>query len=210
MLDTEIIVKLIISVFIGAIIGGEREYRNKSAGLRTIVLICLGSTIFTILSTKLGDVSGASRIAANIVTGIGFLGAGAIMREGLNISGLTTASTIWVAAALGMAVGMGEFLLAFYSMLLAFIVLTVFSYVEGIFLHLSKTIELRLSLDFSDNKIDDIENQMSKLKLKFKRIKEFRKENEALYQYDVAGKEKELQRLVTFLNSARYVKGFDY
>ena len=112
----DILLKLLVSLLIGAIIGGEREYRNKSAGLRTIILICLGSTLFTILSAKIGDETGASRVAANIVTGIGFLGAGAIMRSGLTISGLTTASTIWVAAALGMAVGAGEFGIAFYSM----------------------------------------------------------------------------------------------
>jgi uncharacterized membrane protein YhiD involved in acid resistance len=90
----ETITKLIISIVIGVIIGGEREYRNKSAGLRTIILICLGSTIFTMLSDHLGDATGASRIAANVVTGIGFLGAGAIMREGLTISGMTTANSL--------------------------------------------------------------------------------------------------------------------
>lgn len=207
----EILTKLIISIVIGVFIGGEREYRNKSAGLRTIILICLGSTIFTILSAKIGDTTGASRVAANIVTGIGFLGAGAIMREGLTVSGLTTASTIWVAAALGMAVGAGEYALAFYCMILTFIVLSLFGYLQQyLFRVLKKTIELHLTLESSDKSVEFIENQMQHLKLKFYRKKEFRKNDKALFQYDVIGKEDQLTRLVSFLNESGQVKSFAY
>lgn len=207
----EILTKLIISIVIGIIIGGEREYRNKSAGLRTIILICLGSTLFTMLSSVIGDETGASRVAANIVTGIGFLGAGAIMREGLTISGLTTASTIWVAAALGMAVGAGEYALAFYSMGLTFVVLTAFGYLQQFFFRvLNRTIELHLTLDYSNNRIELIEDQMRTLALKYNRRKEFRKDNRALYQYDVVGKEKNLNSLMSFLNRCEVVKSFNY
>lgn len=207
----EILTKLIISIVIGIIIGGEREYRNKSAGLRTIILICLGSTLFTILSAKIGDDTGASRVAANIVTGIGFLGAGAIMREGLTISGLTTASTIWVAAALGMAVGAGEYGLAFYCMALTFIVLTAFGYLQQFFFTvLNRTIELHLTLEHTHNRIELIEDQMKALELKYYRRKEFRKDNRSLYQYDVIGKDKKLNELVSFLNRCELVKSFNY
>lgn len=207
----EILTKLIISIVIGIIIGGEREYRNKSAGLRTIILICLGSTLFTILSAKIGDNTGASRVAANIVTGIGFLGAGAIMREGLTISGLTTASTIWVAAALGMAVGAGEYALAFYSMALTFIVLTAFGYLQQFFFRvLNRTVELHLTLEYSNNRIELIEDQMKTLSLKYFRKKEFRKDNRALYQYDVVGNGKDLASLMSFLSRSELVKSFNY
>jgi putative Mg2+ transporter-C (MgtC) family protein len=207
----DVLTKLIISLVIGLIIGAEREYRNKSAGLRTIMLICLGATLFTILSDRIGDSTGASRVAANIVTGIGFLGAGAIMREGITISGLTTASTIWVAAALGMAVGAGEYILAFISMVLTFIVLSTFGLIQQLlFRILNKTIELRLTLDSSDNRIGEIEEHMKSLKLKFYRRKEFRKDNEVLYQYDVTGKEMTLNTFVSFLNHHQLVKSFDY
>jgi putative Mg2+ transporter-C (MgtC) family protein len=207
----EIITKLVISIVIGVIIGGEREYRNKSAGLRTIILICLGSTLFTILSVGIGDATGASRVAANIVTGIGFLGAGAIMREGLTISGLTTASTIWVAAALGMAVGAGEYALALYAMFFAFIVLSFFGYFQDVlFSILKKTIELRLTLSADDNRIGVIEEEMKRLRLTYYRRKEFKKETEALYQYDVIGKESRLGELITFLNKCTAVKNFEY
>jgi putative Mg2+ transporter-C (MgtC) family protein len=207
----ETITKLIISIVIGVIIGGEREYRNKSAGLRTIILICLGSTIFTMLSDHLGDATGASRIAANVVTGIGFLGAGAIMREGLTISGMTTASTIWVAAALGIAVGSGEYLLAFSAMALVFIVLTLFGYLQKVFFQvLSKTVELRVVFDAANNKVDLIEAQMNLLHLRFSKKKEYRLESDSYYHYDVIGKENDVARLASFLNMNADVKSFEY
>jgi putative Mg2+ transporter-C (MgtC) family protein len=207
----ETLTKLIISIVIGVIIGGEREYRNKSAGLRTIVLICLGSTIFTIVSDHLGNATGASRIAANVVTGIGFLGAGAIMREGLTISGLTTASTIWVAAALGIAVGAGEYLLAFSAMALVFLVLTLFVYLQRVFFNaLSRTIELRIIFDAGNNKVELIEAQMKLFHLRFIKKKEYRIQNDSYYYFDVIGKDDNLSRLATFLNQNAYVKSFEY
>lgn len=98
---TEDIIKLLISAGTGAIIGLEREYHSKSAGLRTMILICLGSTLFTIISIKLG--SDPARIAANIVTGIGFVGGGIIFRDNSNgrITGITTAAAAWVTAGYG-------------------------------------------------------------------------------------------------------------
>lgn len=105
--------KLLISIALGSVVGIEREISEKPAGLKTNVLICLGSTIFTLLSLKFtGPAIDPARIAAQIVTGIGFLGAGAIMREGEQVTGLTTAATIWVVAAIGMGVGMGYHTLA--------------------------------------------------------------------------------------------------
>ena len=85
--------KLFIALLIGAIIGAEREYRTKSAGFRTVILITVGSCLFTMISNLM---SNDARVASNIVTGIGFLGAGAIFKEGANIKGLTTATTIWI------------------------------------------------------------------------------------------------------------------
>ena len=207
----ETLTKLIISIVIGLIIGGEREYRNKSAGLRTIILICLGSTIFTMLSDHLGDETGASRIAANVVTGIGFLGAGAIMREGFTVSGLTTASTIWVAAALGIAVGAGEYLLAFSAVALVFLVLTLFVYLQKVFFQaLRKTIELRIVFESKNNKVELIEAQMKLFHLRFTKKKEYRIQDDSIYYFDVIGKEQTLSRLATFLNQNNYVKSFEY
>lgn len=105
---TDNLVKLGMAVLVGGLIGAEREYQDKAAGFRTIILITVGSTLFTILSLTLDPGNTQTRIAANIVTGIGFLGAGAIIREHGKIGGLTTAATIWLSAALGMGIGAGE------------------------------------------------------------------------------------------------------
>ncbi|HSH66426.1 MAG TPA: MgtC/SapB family protein [Bacteroidia bacterium] len=95
-------IQLLIAILIGGIIGIEREYSNKSAGFRTMILICVGATLFTILSEKISTTND-DRIAANIITGIGFIGAGVVFKEGFTVTGLTTAASIWVTAALGSA-----------------------------------------------------------------------------------------------------------
>ena len=102
------IIKLGIAVLVGGAIGLEREVQYKAAGFRTIILITLGSTLFTLFSIALEPDVSPSRVASNIVTGIGFLGAGTILREGGRIGGLTTAATIWLAAALGMGIAVGQ------------------------------------------------------------------------------------------------------
>lgn len=107
------IYKAFISVIAGLILGFEREMKDKSAGLKTITVICLGSTLFAILSYKVSGNGDPTRIASYIVSGIGFLGAGVIYKEGFSVYGLTTAGIIWIAAAVGMAIGFGEIYLAF-------------------------------------------------------------------------------------------------
>ena len=116
--DAELVRRLLTAALLGAILGFEREMRQKSAGLRTNILIAVGSALFTLMSYELaGDAPGADpgRLAAQIVTGIGFLGAGAIMRTDSGIYGLTTAATVWVNAAVGVAAGGGEYHLAFIA-----------------------------------------------------------------------------------------------
>jgi putative Mg2+ transporter-C (MgtC) family protein len=110
---TEALLRLALAAGLGGAIGLEREFRHKPAGLRTNMLIALGSALFSILSVELGGGAGSpDRIAAQVVTGIGFLGAGAILRSGENVHGLTTAATIWVNAAIGMAAGLGSYTVA--------------------------------------------------------------------------------------------------
>jgi putative Mg2+ transporter-C (MgtC) family protein len=105
--------KALLAVAAGIILGLERELKDKAAGLKTITVICLGSALFTILSYKVGVAdSETTRIASYIVSGIGFIGAGVIFKDKLDVSGLTTAGIIWLAAAVGMAIGFGEFYLA--------------------------------------------------------------------------------------------------
>jgi putative Mg2+ transporter-C (MgtC) family protein len=107
----EVLLRLFVAAALGAAIGVERELRERQAGLRTHLLVCVGSALFTLVSaygfTDFGARVDPTRIAAQIVTGIGFLGAGAIIRQGLSVRGLTTAATLWLVAAIGMAAGAG-------------------------------------------------------------------------------------------------------
>ncbi len=103
----EDIIRLGIALLIGGIIGAEREYHGKAAGFRTMIMICVGSALFTMVSARISG--SGDRIAANIVNGIGFLGAGIIFREDNRIKGLTTAATVWAVSALGMCVGGGQY-----------------------------------------------------------------------------------------------------
>ncbi len=122
--------KILLAVVVGGLLGIEREYRDKTAGFRTIILICVGATLFTILSLELGGAVDSARVAAAVVSGVGFLGAGAILRGPERVVGLTTASTIWVAAALGMAIGGEQYVLAVFTAVVAFVVLLLFPRIE--------------------------------------------------------------------------------
>ena len=123
--------RLALAAALGGAIGLEREYRHKPAGLRTNMLISLGSALFSILSVELGAGAGSpDRIAAQVVTGIGFLGAGAILRSGENVHGLTTAATIWVNAAIGMAAGLGSYTVATVGAAITLVVLAVLPAME--------------------------------------------------------------------------------
>ncbi len=126
------ILAVVLAAAFGSVIGIERELRRKAAGLRTNVLICVGAAVFTIISRKMGGAGEQSvtRIAAQVVTGVGFLGAGAIVRDRAGVLGLTTAATIWLVASIGMACGAGFFKLASATTALAILVLIGLSKVE--------------------------------------------------------------------------------
>jgi len=119
----DLALRITLSIIIGAIIGYERELHNRPAGLRTHILVSLGATIFTIISFYSSINTEPSRIAASIVTGIGFLGAGAIFRGKDQIIGLTTAANIWVIAALGMATGLGYIEIAITGAIISYALL---------------------------------------------------------------------------------------
>jgi len=120
-----------VACLLGTILGVEREIRQKAAGVRTNALIALGAALFTIVGVEMSKgIGDPSRVASTIVTGIGFLGAGAILRTGTNIRGLTTAATIWVNAAIGMAAGAGAYALAVSATTISVVVLWVVGTVE--------------------------------------------------------------------------------
>jgi putative Mg2+ transporter-C (MgtC) family protein len=119
------VIKVGVAILCGGLLGLERQYKNKTAGFRTIILICLGSAIFTMIAQHAGAVANL-----NIVTGIGFIGAGVIFKDNIAVSGLTTAAVIWISAAIGMAVGSGNYGLSLFSTILTLLVLILFSLLE--------------------------------------------------------------------------------
>jgi putative Mg2+ transporter-C (MgtC) family protein len=130
-MEIDIILKILLAAMLGGIIGLERELSHKEAGLRTNILIAIGSTLITILSFKiaaLNKTADPARLTAQIVSGIGFLGAGAIIQARFAVHGLTTAATIWTVAAIGIAVGSVFYLVAFLVAVFVVIVLTVFKF----------------------------------------------------------------------------------
>jgi len=134
--DVQLLLHLIVAVFLGGLVGWEREASGKPAGLRTTILICVGSAVFTDLSLSLGSGMGSgitsdpTRIAAQIVAGIGFLGAGTIIQARGAVHGLTTAATLWVVAAIGMGVGTGSYLEATVATLLVLVILLPLGWIE--------------------------------------------------------------------------------
>lgn len=120
-IEFETIFQLLLAIALGALIGFQRELRHRPAGLRTHMLVSLGATIFTVISLSF-DIEPA-RVAAGIVAGIGFLGAGSIIAHKGHIRGITSAATLWVIAAIGLSVGVGEYTIAIISALLVFVIL---------------------------------------------------------------------------------------
>jgi len=118
----EMVLKLIISLLLGALVGLEREWKRKPAGLRTHMLVSMGACLFTITSIS-GFSLDPARVAAGIVTGIGFIGAGTIMGARMHITGVTTAATLWIVAAIGLAIGAGMYIPAVAASIMVFLVL---------------------------------------------------------------------------------------
>lgn len=131
----EIALKILLAAVLGMVVGAEREHRRKAAGLRTYTLVSIGSVLFTILSLYgFSDVAGKSydpgRIAGQIVVGIGFIGAGLIFFKDNKLQGLTTATGIWVTAAIGMAVGLGLYATAIFVTILTAVVMGLLTFLE--------------------------------------------------------------------------------
>ena len=185
------ILKIVLSAIIGCLVGLEREIRRKPAGFRTLALICVGATIFTICSYKLGITDNRDRIAANIITGVGFLGAGVIFRNGGSVSGITTAATIWIAAALGMLIGIGEYVLAVLSLGVSLFILYALQFIQNLidtkFQHRDYVVTYK-----GDWSADEFKVRIASLKLKTRYFKETRQDHQTTFEFDITGKETDL------------------
>lgn len=170
----EIVLRLLFAGALGATIGVERDLRRRPAGIRTSMFVCLATALFTILSGELahlwGD-TGSTRIASNIVQGVGFLGAGAILRESAGVIGMTTAATIFVEAAIGMAVGGGFYAVggaATLMVLFALVVLSWFAERAGVKSH---AVLFRLTSSHAENVACEVQKFMNGLKIRMQHFR---------------------------------------
>ena len=122
--------RLVVAAVLGGVVGVEREIKRRPAGLRTNMFICFGAAMFTVLSLELGGANDATRIASQIIPGIGFIGAGSILREKGGVTGLTTAATIFVVASIGMACGAGFYVLATFATVIILAALQLLGWLE--------------------------------------------------------------------------------
>ena len=163
--------KFLFATLLCGLIGIEREFRSKQAGLKTMIMIGLGSTLFTILSLKIG-LNSQDRIASNIVTGIGFLGAGVIFKEDNQVKGLTTACVIWIVAAIGMAIGAGYVEQATGVTAVVLIALLIFPFVENFVERKFTKRVYRIVKKYENESLDAYEAYITTSKLKLHRGKQ--------------------------------------
>ncbi len=166
---------VLIAALVGGLIGIEREYRDKSAGFRTMILVAVGSCLFVIFSQILGTPEAEStRIAASVVTGIGFLGAGAIIKNGDDVKGLTTAASIWLVASLGMGAGIGQYEVVGAVTILMLVVLWLLPPFERWLGRMHEFRKIDLTIKNSDDAEDDILDIFDEVGVKIVRIERTR------------------------------------
>jgi len=205
LIESSDVMSIVISLICGCIIGLEREYNNKSAGLRTIILISLGSTIFTIVSKH--GVGSDDRIAANIITGIGFIGAGVIFKDRLSVLGLTTAAVIWTTAAIGMAAGIGYYSLALTLTVVTILILSLFTRVENLIARFHNRKLLRITFQDDDIKhLGSIEEIFKGHKLTNRCVSLRKVDNKLQITLEITGNNKRLMALEEAIVQLSYIK----
>lgn len=204
-----IILKIGLSFLLGAIIGIDREYMNKAAGLRTLILICLGSCLFTIFSILITNGT-PDRIASNIVTGIGFLGAGVIFKEDNRVKGLTTAASIWVTASIGVGIGGGYYWASAIGAICALLALNLLTSLESWIDSVNQTREYRIMSAYKAETLGHYEALFQKYHLKSSRNKQSRIDQFITGWWVVKGKDKNHSQFIQEILSDPTVKEFDF
>ena len=205
--EYEHIIQILASLLAGAILGLEREYHSKPAGFRTIILISVSSCLFSILSTTMPS---GDRIASNIVTGIGFIGAGVVFKEGANVRGITSAAIIWMAAAIGMCIGFGHYVLGAFVVVLVLLVMIALFKFERIFDNLYQVKVYDIHFISADYSIEALEKEMKGLSIRFER-KKIGKQNDVVnVEYNIVVSPPKIREMIdNFLINNSHIKGFE-
>lgn len=180
----ETVFRLILAMIVGGLIGFEREIGNRPAGFRTHTLVCVGSTLVMLTSQFIfeeyyGIVNlDPARLGAQVISGIGFLGAGTILKLGPRVRGLTTAASLWVVACLGLAIGAGYYWGAITATILVYITLILLKKVEGIFVRDISALEIDLQLRNKPGQIAKVTDVMGRLNIQIRDIRIFHNEDE--------------------------------
>ncbi|WP_286729765.1 MgtC/SapB family protein [Acinetobacter sp. UBA1297] len=200
---------LLCAAAIGAVIGLEREYKNKTAGLRTMIMVSMASCLFTILSRQIGEVSD-DRIAANILTGLGFLCAGVIFKDENRISGITTATTIWMVAALGMAIGAGYIALGLYGTILVLVILSLLTYLEKLVEEFNLIRDYKMICHYEQGLSHYYEQLFKQYGLKAKHVLQVLKPDEIILHWNISGKRQRHNLLVEELSQDPRIKRLSF
>ena len=201
--------RFLLVIIVGGLIGAEREYRSKSAGFRTMILICLGSFLFTSFSIH---ISGGTndRIASNIVTGIGFLGAGVIFKSDNRINGLTTAASIWATAALGMGIADGQYIIVLFATAIVLASLFLFTKLETWIDRINKTHNYKIISMYKPDMLDEYEKLFRQYKLHPKRLKQSKNGEYISGSWMVTGLEKNHNSFIEKILHDSSVKEFEF
>ena len=212
LVEADDLVKLFLALVLGGLIGWERELYDKPAGFRTNTLICVGSTLFTIFSLKIGTIPGtdSSRIAAQIVSGIGFLGAGAIIRRGEAVLGLTTAATIWFVASIGMGVGAGYYVTSSVGTALALAILVLFRKFENLVDRFHTTRTYHVTLLAEDEAVRELSLALDSCELKVLGNKQVKSDDRYFYEITLSGSKAKHNPLLENLLKSPTVKEVRY
>lgn len=204
-----LLLRLLMVVVIGGLIGAEREYVSKSAGFRTMILICLGSFLFSTFSVA---ITGATndRIASNIVTGIGFLGGGVIFRSGNRINGITTASSIWATAALGMGIANGYYTIVLLSTFIILVSLILFTKMEKWIDKINQSKNYKIVSTYSLDLLSKYEAIINKNHLKYKLLHRTKVGNNIVATWIVEGREKDHQNFIEAILHDETVHEFQF
>ncbi|KPK11016.1 MAG: hypothetical protein AMJ56_06820 [Anaerolineae bacterium SG8_19] len=201
---------ILLAVIIGGLIGAEREFRHRPAGFRTLIFICLGATLFTMLSIRLGGDLSPVRIAAHMVTGVGFICAGVIMQEGVHLVGLTTAATIWIVAAIGMGIGGGQYLLVLLATAAVMAVLWAFPMVEDRIYNVRDKRTYEITSDIKHETVEYLRDSIHECGLRVEGPKLVKSGDKLISIWEVYGSPDQHETLVNQLVTLPEVKSFDY